>query len=370
MSKSDTLAAKNTDVFKSRLKTYKAEIDKDIESYSKVVQNSTLQSYGVNSRVAIDAYLEVLGRGGKRIRGALVMQGYEMCGGKDHKMILQAARAIEMIHAYILIIDDINDHSLTRRGGKAAHAIVADYYNTKELGHDSQHFGESIAMNAALSGNHAAQMVMANLSVDESLKLAAINILNRGMLITVHGQFNDIFNEVSGSASEDDVNKVTKWKTAHYTFLNPLHIGMILAGADCHATDAITPYAMHVGQAFQIVDDILGTFGSEFETGKSPMDDTREGKRTLLSVYALEHAKPADKNFLVQMLGNQNLTKAEFKRCQEIILSTGALDYSRKQADKHIQAAIQALDDTKGHWTSEGDQFLHGLANYLLDRQT
>jgi len=357
-------------VFERKLKEYKAAIDADIAGYCKQVQKRTLQDFGANSRVAVDAYTAILGRGGKRIRGALTMLGYEMSGGRDRAMILQAARAIEMIHAYILIIDDINDRSLVRRGGSSAHMILADYHRAHNLSDESQHFGESIAMNAALIGSHAAQMLIANLDGDPQLKLNALSVLNRSMVVTAHGQFNDMFNEVSADVSQRDVDRVLEWKTAHYTFLNPLHFGMILAGADCHATDAITTYAMRAGRAFQISDDIVGTFGQEFESGKSPLDDIREGKRTLLSVYALEHTTNGNKNFLIQMLGNHKLTQAEFARCKDILVESGALDYAKSAAAKHVEVAVKSLKSQQNMWSPEGVQFLSGLAEYLLVRHS
>jgi geranylgeranyl diphosphate synthase, type I len=360
----------DTDVFRSKLAEYKQLIDEDIEKYAKYIQRHTLEQHGSYSRVAVDAYLDVLGRGGKRIRGALVMLGYEMSGGTDRAMIVQAARAIEMVHAYVLIIDDINDRSVVRRGKPAAHVMMAAYYNEHNFGDDAQHFGETIAMNGAILGNHAAQMIMANLNAPQDLRLNAISILNRGMGITIHGQFNDVFNQVIGEVTEKQVNNVTTWKTAHYTFLNPLHIGMILAGADCHATDAITEYAMNTGNAFQITDDILGIFGEQHETGKSPMDDIREGKRTVLTVYALAHTDDANKNFLIQMLGNQHLTSAEFERCKDILVQSGALEYAQKQVKHYVHAALSSLAGQSKHWSPLGTQFLQGLANYLLVRQS
>ena len=357
-------------LFQSKLARYKKLIEDDIGQYSKHVQKTTLQQYGSNARLEIDAYLDILSRGGKRIRGSLVCLGYEMSGGQNQKMIIQAARAVEMLHAYILIIDDIQDRSLVRRGGSTAHVSLGDYHRQAELAHESEHFGISIALNAALAGGHAAQMILANLDAPEHLRLNALSIMNRTMLITAHGQTNDIMNEVVAQVSQDDVEKVLEWKTAHYTFLNPLHVGMVLAGADCHATDAITEYAMQAGKAFQITDDILGTFGSEFESGKSPMDDTREGKRTVLTVYALEHAQSADMNFLLTTLGNPSLTPAEFRRCKDILVETGALDYARAEADKHVQAAIKALEKEQDRWNDEGVQFLKGLAQYILTRSS
>ncbi len=108
-------ALSDTDHFKITLKNYKQIIDEDIAAYAKQVQATTLRQYGANARLEVDAYLDILQRGGKRIRGALTILGYEMSGGADKTMILQAARAIEMIHAYILIIDDFQDRSVMRR---------------------------------------------------------------------------------------------------------------------------------------------------------------------------------------------------------------------------------------------------------------
>lgn len=362
----------NTDTavgtFKEKLQQYKQLIDEDIKSYSKSVQKTTLQLYGSNARVATDAYLDILARGGKRIRGALVMLGYEMSGGQDQKMILQAARAVEMMHAYILIIDDIQDRSPTRRGGPTAHYSLADYHRKHQLADGPEHFGVAIALNAALGGAHAAQMILANLEAPEGLRIKVLSIMNSTMLITAHGQTNDIINEVVHTVTKEDIDRVLEWKTAYYTLLNPLHVGMVLAGAESDVTNAITGYALNAGRAFQISDDILGTFGTEFESGKSPMDDIKEGKRTYLTMYALEHAPRADKNSLIQMLGNHKLTQTEFALCKDILTECGALAYARSEAERCVNIAIEQLDKEAGRWSKEGVNFLRDLAKYLLVR--
>ncbi len=360
----------NVDFFKTRLKHYKQIVDADIADYSKHIQKSTLKQFGAYSRLATDAYLDILSRGGKRIRGALVHVGYEMAGGKEKNMIIEAARAVEMMHAYILIIDDINDRSPIRRGGPTAHIKLADYHQKQSWADESLHFGESIAMNAALVGCHNAQMILANLNVDESLRLKAISTINHGIIVTAHGQFNDMFNEVTGDVTVNEVMNVMEWKTAHYTFLNPLTFGMVLAGAGCETTDAIRDYSLYAGKAFQISDDILGTFGVEFESGKSPLDDIKEGKRTLLTIYALENASRADKNFLISMLGNHKLTPSQFNRCKDILLETGALEYAQKTAQDLVNRANSSLNQHTELYDKSGVQFLIGLAEYLSERKS
>lgn len=364
--KTDT--ASDITLFKTQLNEYKLLIDEDIEKYCKYVETTTLQQYGASARLVSDAYVDILKRGGKRIRGALTILGYEMSGGKNRDMIIQAARAIEMIHAYLLIMDDIQDRSLTRRGGPTVPVMLAGHHRRHHLAGDPKHFGIAMALNAMGIGNHAAQTIMANLDAPENLRLNVISILNRSIIVTAHGQTNDIMNEVIATVDEEAIERVLEWKTAHYTFLNPLHVGMVLADADCHATDAITQYAIHAGKAFQISDDMLGIFGNEFESGKSPMDDMKEGKRTVLSTYALEHTTNGNKNFLVHMLGNEQLTPAEFERCKDIIQESGALAYAKKRTQDHIEQALTSLEQEGSRWDEQGVQFLRGLAQYLLTR--
>jgi len=283
-------------------------------------------------------------------------------------MIIQAATAVEMMHAYILIIDDIQDRSSLRRNQPSAHRLAAMYHRKHRLRGDEEHAGISLSLNAALVGAHAAQTMLANLDADPELRLKALSIINRTMIITAHGQTLDILNELVEQPTAEDVERVLEWKTALYTMINPLHVGMVLADADCHATDAITPYGLHAGKAYQITDDILGIYGKEKELGKTPGDDIREGKGTLLALYALEHAAPADRTFLRKCLGDLKLTPAQFARCRGIIETSGALAHARQQAADHLEQALSALDAAQNLWSPEGTEFLRGLAGALHRR--
>ena len=358
----------NQEEFAKKLSEYKKLIDSEIEVYSKNTQKSTLVSYGENSKVVVDTFLDILSRGGKRIRGALVILGYEMCGGKDVELAVQVARIVEMVHAYILMIDDFQDRSATRRGGPTGHEMLAKVHEQKNWSGDGKHLGEALSVNAALFGNHAAQMNLSNIDAPEDVRIKLLSILNRTMLVTAHGQTNDIINEVSDEVSESDIENVMLWKTANYTILNPIHMGMVLAGADCHHTDGITEYAINIGKAFQITDDTLGVFGTEFESGKSPMDDIREGKRTLLTMHALKNADSADKNYLLSMLGNDKLSLDYFKRCKEIMIRTGALEFAKSKSVEYVNRGVESLKSQDNKWDKTCLEFLEQLANYLLSR--
>lgn len=248
-----------------------------------------------------------------------------------------------------------------RRGGPAAHIELTTYAQ-------DQHIGESLATNAALLGIHGAMMILANLDAPAELRSNVLSILNRTLAITIHGQTNDLANTLSSTTSISQVEQVITWKTATYSILNPLHVGMVLAGADCHATDAITPYATAVGRAFQLVDDLL-IFAPTAKTGKEPSDDIREGKRTLLIVYALQKTTGTDHDFLLQCLGNAELSKKEFERCLKIIEDSGARQYVQEQANDYINQALVSLH-TELPWSAEGTAFLQGLAKQLIVPQS
>ncbi len=354
--------------FVDQLSQYKAVIDVAVGEHARTLIGATAQHYTPYSVAAVHAYTNVLERGGKRIRGALTLVGYQMCGGQDTAMIVQAACAIEMVHAYILVLDDIMDKSMTRRGGPSAHAAMASYHDKHNLSGEKLHFGEAIAINSALIGNHYAQSLITSLAVTDDKKLKALKLLNDALITTGHGQINDVFNEVLDAVDQTAVDRVLEWKTAHYTFLNPIQFGMALAGAGPEAVQAIAEYCMHAGRAFQITDDILGTFASEQEAGKSPMDDIREGKRTVLSVAALDLAQSADKNFLITMLGQEKLTQREFNRCKEIFENTGALAFASSQAKIHVAKAKESLLQNKSEWSENKTAFLSVLVESLLGR--
>lgn len=356
------------DSFNTQLAAYKQVIDADIEAYARHVRHSVREQYGEYGAVVTEAFLDMLGRGGKRLRGGLVMAGYQMCGGTDQTMIVRAATAVEMMHTYWLVIDDIQDRSVVRRGKPTVHKMLAAYHQKEKLHGDAEHVGMSLALNAAVAGGQAAQMLLSSLSVDAELRCKAMAILSQAAMVTGYGQTYDLMNELTMDVSLENIERTLEWKTAYYTFLNPLCIGMVLAGAGCEDTDAIREYALPAGKAFQITDDIMGIFGEDKQTGKSAMDDIREGKQTLLTYRALRHAPPADKTFLRNCLGKTNLTHDDADRCRKIMQDTGALKFARAEAERHAGRAHMALDRVPAHWGMQQVDFLQKLVESLPER--
>ena len=358
--------------FKAQMAEYKQQIDAALDVRSLAMVEQTINEFGTQPAEAVKAYSELLNRGGKRIRGVLTMLSYYMHGGTDVNVAIESACAVEMLQAYILMVDDIQDRSETRRGGPAGHIILRNYHHENNLAGDAQHFGESIAMDGFLFGAHSAIDVLADLSISADDRLRAIKNVNKHFISTAHGQTLDIMNEATQATDESLVDQVLIWKTAFYTILNPLQLGGILAGASNDSLDQLKPFALSAGRAFQITDDIIGVFGDDTKTGKASADDIREGKRTILSVKALKETDREDAEFLESMLGNDDITDDQFGRCKQIIQSSGALDYARSEAEiasKKAVAELNILKNSSQNYKSEHLELLEQITVYFTTRQ-
>lgn len=353
-----------------QLECYKEIIDSKIESIIPALETQVLEQFGKYPGEAFKPFASYMLRGGKRIRGALTILGYEMYGGKDMDMIVEAAVAIEMLQTYLLMMDDIQDRSETRRGDKTAHVMLRDFHKKNHLRGDSLHFGESIAMNSYLVGCHTALELITNLNVDPTVLVNALRNIHKAYITTAHGQTVDIFSEVVDTITENDINNVLLWKTAYYTFVNPLQFGAILAGADGNDLKMLYDYGMPAGRAFQLTDDLLGVYGNEFDSGKSPMDDIKDGKRTLLTLKALELSDSAEAYFLRQCLGKRDLSIDEFDECKSIITKSGAKEYTQKLTLRYINEATKALNISSERCIERHLVFLRGLVRYLETRKS
>lgn len=354
---------------KKKLAEYKSKIDKDIVAYSKELEKECLEKYNKTTQDIAGAYISILARGGKRLRGALTMHAYYMAGGKDQQLAIRAARAIEMIHAYLLIVDDIADRSQTRRGGPAAHKLLQEYHHERELHGNAEHFGSSQAMHAALFGSHRAMEEITKLPIADEQKIEALEYLNSSLEVTIAGQISDIYNEAVREVSEKDVRQVLTWKTAYYSFLNPLQFGILLAGKDMKNFVWLKNYGLYIGLAFQITDDILGIFANEDESGKSTLDDLREGKVTLLVANTLKKANEKEKQQFLDSFGREDLTRKEQKVIKEIMKNSGALEETKETAENEAAKAIFALSEAPED-LHDYARFLDGIALYITNRNS
>lgn len=356
--------------FAASLRQYKDLVEQEIDAYIAKTRLDVEGGYGADAAAVTSAFLEILGRDGKRLRGALVLVGYELAGGTNQSAARQLALVLEMVHAYILMIDDIQDRSILRRGGPTAHVALAEAYGKAQSQTEAAHTGIALALNAALFGAHSAQVLLTNLDAPTDTRLHLIALINKAMMATAHGQTYDLVNGLKDGVTEADIESVMRLKSCEYTVMNPLAAGMTLGQASEDELALIHDYALPTGLAFQLGDDIIGIFSTEAETGKSPKSDIEEGKMTVLVTEALARASAEDHQFLQQILGQPDLTDGDLAKCRQIIEGSGALEYARQKLKRYAAEAVAVLDQAPSGWPQTQVDFLKDIAQYMANRAT
>ncbi len=300
-------------------------------------------------------------RGGKRIRAVLSLVAYESFNGKDFNSMLDIAASIELMQSFFLIHDDVIDNDSFRRGGLCFHRI---YENNGEMLNPK--LSEGVAIVAGDILQSFSENMILNSNFNEETKIRILEKFNYIIKNTGYGEFLDILFNCKENLKEDNIIKIHTLKTAKYTIEGPLHIGTIAAGADENELKILSDYAIPLGVAFQIKDDILGLFGDQEKLGKPIGSDVKEGKKTLLVLKAIENSSQDDNRFIKQCLRNKNITLDELSKLRGIVKETGSLDYSEKLAEKLVEQAKKALENSK--MSKEGKKFLLEIADYMVKR--
>ena len=297
--------------------------------------------------------------GGKKVRGALAVLGYQIAGGKNENAILQVSCGIELLHSFLLIHDDIIDKDELRRGKPTIHKSYS--------GGKNEHFGISKAIITGDIGAFLGYELIVGSGFSKERITKALSKLNEYLLGTGYGQILDIESDYKNRVSWEDILKVRTYKTAYYTFVMPLVVGAIFGGADDKTLSLLEKYGIPVGIAFQLADDILGVFGDPKKSGKSNESDIREGKKTFLFAKALELAKDGDRKFLLKWYGSDKLDKEKITRIREIFTSSGSLDYSQQLAkEKSEKGKKYVLKITRN---SQFRKILSSLADFMIYRR-
>jgi octaprenyl-diphosphate synthase len=261
----------------------------------------------------------IIAGGGKRLRPALVLLSAGAAGyrGEGH---LELAAVVEFIHTATLLHDDVVDGSELRRGRNAA--------NTE--------FGNAAAV---LVGDflysRAFQMM---LSVDS---MRVMRVLADATNTIAEGEVLQLMNCHDPQVGEERYLEVVRRKTAKL-FEAATRLGGVLAGAPAALEAGLARYGMHLGTAFQLIDDVLDYSGDADEIGKSLGDDLAEGKPTLPLIRAMAAGLPAQAEVIRRAIIDGG--REDFARVLQVVRETGALDYARAAALREAQAARSALE--------------------------
>ncbi len=351
--------------FKTELTTLQGAINQELEKYidSVIVEVKKTDPF---IAAMFKHFKKMTVSGGKRIRPIMMYWGYVGAGGTDTREIIRASISIELIHAFLLMHDDIIDRDDLRRGTKTIHAKYRDYHKKFLVGSDSTHFGNSVGIIAGDLVYSLGNQVLFSSQFEPHLIIAALNKMQDIVGLTCVGEMQDVYMEYSSGVKEDAIVQMYENKTARYTFDGPLKLGALLAGADDAFCDALTKFAIPVGIAFQIHDDLLGVFGDEAKTGKPVGSDIAEGKKTLLVARAYKKATREQKRVLDALLGKKDLSLSDVQRFQEVLIACGA----KKDVGEYVEALLNDAHDAVNALSldARAREFLQEMIVYLRNR--
>ncbi len=283
----------------------------------------------------------IVNSGGKRLRPALVVLSAKAFGyaGPHHHSL---AAVVEFIHTATLLHDDVVDESELRRGrasasalfGNAASVLVGDFLYSR-----------------------AFQMMV------EAGDMRIMQTLADATNVIAEGEVLQLLNCHDASVDAANYLHVIHCKTAKL-FEAAMRLGAILGGAEPAREQAAARYGMHLGTAFQLVDDVLDYSGDEQQTGKNLGDDLAEGKPTLPLIYAMQHGNAAQAAQVREAIEQGDISC--FADVLKVIQQTGALEYTRQQAQREADAACVALSDLPD---TNYRQSLLQLADFAATRQ-
>lgn len=298
----------------------------------------------------------VLG-GGKRLRPAFCHWAFVGAGGDRHDpMVVDAGAAFELLHAFALVHDDVMDGSTTRRNDRTVHTAFDELHAANDWNGESRRFGEGVAI---LVGDLAEVYADRLMTPAPS---AAFGVWNELKIELNVGQFLDVLGAATGDVDLESARRIVRYKSGKYTIERPLHLGAALAGRLDELAPSLSAYGAPLGDAFQLRDDVLGTFGDSSVTGKPVGDDLREGKPTPLLAIARERAD-ATQNSTLSRIGSPDLGADEVDAIREVYVDTGAIAEIDRSIDELIGAAIEALD--RCDLTAEAIDALRDLALYV-----
>ena len=361
-----------------------------------LIQES-LDDFCENQRTAFNAISEDLSpiidhskslmRGGKRFRalfayyawsGALSTaaqrQTPEQLAASSESMVGITA-ALEMFHAAALVHDDILDQSNTRRGEPAVHKKFAQMH--KDLGYagSAERFGAGAGiLTGDLLLSWSSEMFGRALAgaPTREIEMACRDEFAKMRTEVMAGQYLDVLEEnaaLTRPISEGvwRANRVMLYKTAKYSLEAPMLIGAAFAGADEELLHAFSTFAIPLGLAFQLRDDVLGVFGDPAITGKPVGDDLREGKRTVLVGLTREGLSTSVARVFDEMISSRSLDEDQIKSLQQTIIGSGALNKTERMIEDLASQSLEALETLE--IGADAKAKLRELAEMVINRQ-
>jgi len=325
---------------KKELAAMSKELDKPIQRYIKNEKPDNL----------IEASRQYPYAGGKRMRPAMAIVSAGAVGGSKEKAVPFAA-AIEYIHNFTLIHDDLMDGDEMRRGMVTSHIK----------------YGMPTAILAGDALFAKAFDIIADLDVSSDIMRKVLKVTSVAVWDLARGQQMDVNNENGEEVSMEEYIETIRLKTS-VLFAAGAAGGALIGGADDKTVEAVHSYAMSLGVAFQMFDDVLGIVGDPKVTGKSAGNDIRKGKSTVMVTHALKNiSDPKVLKEFRSILGDLNASEEKIQRAREILESTGSIRYAVKLAEDYVKEAMAKLNILPD---SRDKEFMLALAEFAMKRES
>ncbi len=300
------------------LRPYLDQFNAELEKY--LVKRKPEPLYDAIRHLPIDG-------GGKRLRPIVALLAAQAVGG-DSKLIMPYGVAIEILHSFTLVHDDIMDACDTRRGVEAVH----------------KKFGDHLGI---LAGDTMFAIVFEQLDqieINDTMFRSVVNDVARLAREVCEGQYWDMHFENQRKIEEMDYYHMIERKTATF-FEIAMKNGAELGGGDPNQVKKLAECGRLLGLAFQVWDDVLGVTGTDEETGKPAYSDVINGKKTLVYVATHKQLDPLDRRTLVDLYRKEEKTPEDLQQVLKFMEKSGGLDYARKRAREFSSFAKATLAD-------------------------
>jgi geranylgeranyl diphosphate synthase type II len=303
--------------------------------------------------------------GGKRFRPRMVFAAYQSLGGTDMEAAACIGAAFELLHTALIVHDDVIDRDFVRRGAPN----LAGTYRDRALATGAsqagaEHRGISAAVIAGDLALFNAYRLIDRSGVGDAVRGRLVEVMDDALFASAAGELIDVdFSFMPEVPRVDDILTMERLKTAVYSFECPLQAGAILAGASEETVTTLGHFGREMGIAYQIVDDLLGVFGTEAETGKTTIGDLREGKRTVLIAYA---TSAPGWDALSPLFGDPGLDDAGAEKLRTHLVECGAKGFAEGLARYYANRALARL--VEPHIPPALRIELHPVADAVLGR--
>lgn len=363
--------------------TYK-RLDKKTHAYNRSLQK--------DDNPIIRPFMEDLAdlnQGGKMLRGMLVVFGYQIArharGASDIDLPISDALAqtFEMFQTGVLVHDDVIDNAAQRRGKITVHRRYEHRLDVRDIRMVSgiekpQEIAKSVGICVGDLGIYYANKLLADSYGSDPALGQLISYFDDIVIQTIRGELLDVVlpyeiqdpgigEEERAKLLEKSIYDIYFLKTAGYSVIGPLHLGMILGGAEPKEMAALDRCARDIGIAYQIMDDILGVFADPKILGKDVGSDVAEYKQTILYMY-VRTMKPEFAEELLQYYGKKHVTSRDIEQVQRIFEESGALAYARSVLADHFESAERKISRMK-FMDAEDKKILRGFISYCKGRR-